>query len=107
MSNLLPEQFSEFESLASIWSCPTERERHTVRLTSEFEHLQQLYDAVLPEIERIVAHLNQFPMGALPPQQQNLLNLCFSCMEVALPVEAHGQSTVPGGFEPERFKVDF
>ena len=78
-----------------------------MRLTSEFAQLQQLYDAVIPEIERIVAHLNQFPMGALPPQEQNLLNLSFSCMEVALPVEAHGQSTVPGGFEPARFKVDF
>ncbi|MBL4621060.1 MAG: hypothetical protein JKY89_01555 [Immundisolibacteraceae bacterium] len=107
MSNLLPEPFREFESLAAIWSCGTERERHTVRLTSEFEQLQQLYDAVLPEIERIVAHLNQFPMGGLPTQEQNLLNLSFSCMEVALPVEAHGQSTVPGGFEPERFMVDF
>ena len=107
MSNLLPDQFSEFEQLAQTWACATERARHTVRLTSEFGQLQQLYDAVLPSVERIVAHLNQFPMGELPPQEQNLLNLTFSCMEVALPVEAHGQSTVPGGFEPERFMVDF
>ena len=107
MSNLLPDQFSEFEKFAQTWSRPTERERHTVRLTSEFEQLQQLYDAVLPQIEKMVAHLNQFPMGELPEQEQNLLNLTFSCMEVALPVEAHGQTTVPGGFEPARFLVDF
>ena len=107
MSNLLPDPFSEFEGFAQKWACSTERERHTVRLTSEFEQLQQLYDAVLPQIEEMVAHLNQFPMGELPEQEQNLLNLTFSCMEVALPVEAHGQTTVPGGFEPARFLVDF
>ena len=107
MNQRLPSQFAELESLAEVWACATERERHTRRLTSEFEQLKQLYDAVLPEVEQIVAHLNQFPMGELPEQEQNLLNLSLSCMEVALPVEAHGQTTVPGGFDPARFEVDF
>jgi len=46
-------------------------------------------------------------MGALPEPEQNLLNLALSCMEVALSVEAHGQTTVSGGFDPAHFEVDF
>jgi len=46
-------------------------------------------------------------MDELPAPEQNLLNLALSCMEVALPVEAHGQTTVPGGFDSARFEVDF
>lgn len=107
MNQKLPSQFAAFESLAVVWACATERERHTLRLTSEFEQLKQLYDAVLPELEQIVAYLNQFPMGELPEQEQNLLYLALSCMEVTLAVEAHGQTTVPGGFDPARFEVDF
>jgi len=62
---------------------------------------------VLPRVEEIVGHPNQFPMDALPEPEQNLPNLALSCREVALPVEAHGQTTVPGGFDPAHFEVDF
>ncbi len=104
---LLPDEFSGLEDLAATWALQSERDRHTTRLNAEFGQLKQLYDAVLPRIEEIATYLDQFPMDGLPTPQQNLLNLSFSCMEVALPVEAHGQSTVPGGFDSARFMVEF
>lgn len=107
MNQRLPGEFSALEPQAAIWSLATERERHTTRLNAKFEQLQSLYDEVLPRIEEIASYLNQFPMDDLPAQQQNLLHLALSCMEVCLPVEAHGQTTVPRGFEPSRFIVDF
>ena len=107
MSQQLPTQFAEFEKFVAVWSLTSERARHSTRLTVEFEQLKSLYEAVLPRLEEIASHLNKFPMDGLPEPQQHLLNLALSCMEVALPVEAHGQTTVPGGFDPARFQVDF
>lgn len=107
MGKLLPIEFLDLENHAVVWSLATERERHTTRLTTAFEQLQSLYDDVLPRVEKISQHLNQFPMDELPPPEQNLLNLALSCMEVTLAVEAHGQSTVPRGFDHARFQVDF
>ena len=107
MSKILPTEFSDLENHAAVWSLATERERHTTRLTADFDQLQSLYDDVLPKVEEIAKHLNQFPMDELPPSEQNLLNLALSCMEVTLAVEAHGQTTVPRGFDHARFEVDF
>jgi len=107
MSGQLPEGFKQLEPFLAEWDLSTERERHTTRLTASIEASQQLYDALLPQIEPIAGYLADFDVHALPPAEQSLLNLALSFMEVSLAVECLKQPTVPGGFAHERFEVLF
>lgn len=98
----LPEAFRDLERFSG-WSLETERERQYKRLASEMGELQEVYDAVLPRMEEIVAHLNQFPLDTLPEEARHLLNLCLSVVEVSNAVEMFGQPAVIDGFDAERF----
>lgn len=107
MAHPLPAPFADLQPLADRYALPTERERHAERLKGPFVDLKALYDAVLPRLDAIHAHLKHHPWPALPPAEQSLLNLALALMEVSLAVESHGQPTVPHGFDHTRFKVWF
>ncbi len=107
MAYPLPAAFADLQAHADRYALSTERERHAERLKGPFTDLQALYDAVLPRLDAIHAHLKQHPWPDLPAAEQSLLNLALALMEVSLAVESHRQPTVPFGFEPARFKVHF
>ena len=107
MAHALPAAFADLQTFADRYALPTERERHTERLKGPFGDLKALYDAVLPRLGDIHAHLKTHPWPNLPPAEQSLLNLALALMEVALAVESHGQPTVPHGFDHTRFRVWF
>ena len=107
MSRLLPTAFNDLQDFADRFALPTERERHHERLHADFADLQALYNAVLPRIDEIHDYLAQFPWPDLPERERNLLNLALALIEVSLAVESHGQSTVPYGFDHDRFEVTF
>ncbi|RLA10076.1 MAG: hypothetical protein DRQ60_08410 [Gammaproteobacteria bacterium] len=107
MSARLPEQFASLEGFLDQWDLPTERARHTTRLTSPIEDSQALYDALLPCIEPIAEFFGDRDLAGFSAAEQSLLNLSLSFMEVSLTVEALKSPTVPGGFAYERFEVLF
>lgn len=107
MTKRLPEAFVDLTPFTDRWCLATERERHTCRLTSDFADLEALYNALLPRMESLVAHLREFDQDNLPEPEYNLFLLALCFMEVSLAVEAHGQSTVPHGFDYRRFEVGF
>ncbi|MEA3219131.1 hypothetical protein [Immundisolibacter sp.] len=107
MAHPLPAAFADLQSFADRYALDTERERHAERLKGPFEDLKALYDAVLPRLDAIHAHLKQYPWPDLPSAEQSLLNLALALMEVSLAVESHGQPTVPFGFDHTRFRVHF
>lgn len=104
---VLPAPFADLEPLAGRYVLSTERERHTARLTSPYADLKNFYDTVLPRMPDINAHLAAQPWPGLPAPEQCLMDLGLFLMEVALAVEAHGQPTVPYGFDWRRFEVHF
>lgn len=102
----LPKGFEDLAWLAD-WALPTERARHAKRVATPIEELQRVYDTLLPRIEGMIAHLDQFPVDALPPAEQNLMLLTLAFVEVSLSVELLHSPTVPDGFAPSRFEVHF
>jgi len=102
----LPEGFQDFSWLAD-WALPTERARHSKRVITPLPELQRIYDVLLPRIETMIAHLDQFPVHDLPPAEANLMLLALAFVEVSLSVELLHSPTVPDGFEPSRFEVHF
>ncbi|MEL0083687.1 MAG: hypothetical protein VW985_11715 [Gammaproteobacteria bacterium] len=105
MSAQLPAPFQSLEPFVEVWDLGSERERHTTRLNAPIEESQKLYDALLPQIEPIAEYLESFDLNNLPAQEQSLLNLALSFMEVSLTVECLKSPTVPGGFAFDRFEV--
>jgi hypothetical protein len=100
---LLPEPFRDLEPFASAWGLTTEAERSRQRRASTMEEIQMFYDAMLPRMEATLDYLNRFPLDAMPPAAQRLLNLTLSLAEVAPAVELFKQPTVIDGYDASRF----
>lgn len=97
-------QFADLESLATRWALPTERARMEQRLKASMGELQELYDKVMPRLESLIAHLNNYLLGAIPPQEQALEYLAYATVEASLAVERFKQPAVPDSFDARRFR---
>ena len=94
MPRRLPPEFSDLEPFAD-WALPSERERYAKRLSSSMDELQAFYDAALPRLEDAASYLEQLPLDNLPEDATQLLQLCYSLINVSFPVEAWHQPRVP------------
>jgi nitric oxide reductase activation protein len=84
----LPESFLDLEPLID-WSLERERQRTEKREASTMDEVRAFYDAVFPRMEEIVAHLDAFPLDALPEKEQRLFLLTLSLVEVSNLVERY------------------
>ena len=102
MTQQFPAPFADLESVAE-WALATEGQRARKRRDSSMAEISSFYDAVLPRMDAIIEHLNQFPLDNMPDDAQRLLHLALSLAEVATAVELFNHPLVPGGYDPERF----
>ena len=101
---LLPEGFASLESWVADWAHATQNRRWDKRLTSSREEITAFYHALLPELERILEHVDRFPLGELPPESARLYDLAMMHAEIAPNVELYGgDPNVPYSFEERRF----
>lgn len=101
----LPAQFSHLEAFKR-WSLATETERNQLRNSSRMEEIVAFKDAMLADVDAVVAFLNGFPLNAMPPEPLALMHMLLSLAEVAPAVEAYNQPGVIDGYEPARFVAD-
>jgi hypothetical protein len=94
-SRMLPAEFADLEPFAARWSLATEPERWAQRQTSSIESMRELYDAVFPRYEAVLAYCARFPLGDLPEDARNLLYLVFSFVMVSFPVEVWNGPRIP------------
>ncbi len=99
----LPEPFQSLEPF-SAWALATERERRAKRLSSSMEDIQAFYDALFPQLEAVVAYLDQFPLDQLPAEAQPLYYLTLSLVEVTSAVELYHNPHIFEAIEPTRFR---
>ncbi len=99
----LPEPFQGLEPFR-VWALATERERRAKRLSSSMEEIQAFYDALFPQLEAVVAYLDQFPLDQLPAQAQPLYYLTLSLVEVTSAVELYHNPHIFEAIEPARFR---
>ena len=86
MSTSLPKGFAALEPLTEEWGLPTQNARQAKRRNSSTETLQEFYDAVVPLLPKILAHVDEFPMGELPPDSMRLFYLSLALAEGAMGV---------------------
>jgi hypothetical protein len=87
----LPAEFADLEPFAATWCLATEPERWDRRMASTMDELLAFYDAAFPRLEAAIEHCDGFPLDALPPDVERLLQLVYSVVMVAMAVEIFGQ----------------
>ena len=92
---MLPADFADLEPYAPAWCLATEPERQAKRFSSSMEEMQEFYDAIVARSEDAIRHLDTFSLDALPEEEQNLLHLVYSMIQVSFPIECWHQPTVP------------
>ena len=105
MSGRLPSEFSDLEPWVE-WALPTMAERSARRQASSMDQLQAFYDAMLPRMEAVLAHLAGIAVGDGDPENARLLDLTKSLAEIAPAVELFGEPTISYGYEVSRFTAD-
>lgn len=107
MSNIisqLPADFTALEPFVAKWALGTSKQRHLARLNSTKEELQAFYDAILPEMRKLLTALDQYSLGSLPEELHKLYWLSLSFAEIAPHIELYkGSVGVPYAFEETRF----
>jgi hypothetical protein len=104
MTNRLPEEFAALEPFAEKWGLETQDERQAKRLGSSSAEIKEFYDAITPFIPRIMAIVDGYPLGELPPSLRCLFAMALSLAEIAPHVELYrGNVGVPHAFAEMRF----
>lgn len=102
---VLPAPFAHLTPFIG-WSLATETERNRMRNTSDMRDIIAFKDAMLADVDAIVAWLDNYPLNAMPPEAQALMHMLLSLAEVAPAVEAYHQPGVIDGYDPTRFVAD-
>jgi hypothetical protein len=92
---MLPAEFADLEAFAPAWCLASEPERWSKRLSSTMTEIRAFYDAIVPQAEAVITHLDNFSLDALPEEETNLLHLVYSMIQVSFPVECWHQPNVP------------
>lgn len=101
----LPAAFADLQRFVPEWTLDGEGPRNTKRLASDMKALQDFYDALLPRMPDIMAHLDQHPIDAPPPPERALLALALMFMEVAPAIELFHQPDVVDAFPMDRYAI--
>lgn len=102
---VLPEQFAQLKPFIA-WSLATETERNIKRHESSMEEIEAFANAMLENVDAVVAHLNAFDVNALPHEERSLFCMLLSLAEVAPAIEFYQQQAVVDGYDPRRFPAE-
>lgn len=88
-AGVLPAGFDDLERFVADYALPTERQRCQKRLSVTLPELHIFYDAILPRMNDVMDHLQQFPddLAAAPLPARNLYHLAQSYFEASNPIE--------------------
>ena len=99
---MLPEAFADLAPWLD-WALEPERARTAKKVASSMEEINAFYDAAMPRMEEIIAHLEGFSGGAMPAPVHRLYLLTLSLVEVANLVEIYKRREVIEACDPLHF----
>jgi hypothetical protein len=83
----LPEQYAYLRPFIRDWALSTEKDRFHKLHTTSLADLKVFYDAMLPRMDDILDYLNQYTIGAMPPDARTLFDLAMTFAETAHPLD--------------------
>lgn len=105
--NVLPNGFQELEPFVADWARPTFCERYGQRLANSYAELKTFYDAILPRMDDIMRHVDNYAMAGMPPDALRLARLAQAFMVVSPAAELFQQGPVPYGHDWTRVDVNY
>ena len=100
----LPSPFAALEAFVADWALPTEDQRSRRRWACGPDDFQAFYDAMLPRLDEVLAHLDQYALDDIPADARRLFRLGLAFAEMAAHIELYGGATkVPNSFDQSRF----
>lgn len=103
----LPEGFEDLAGWLNEWALKTEQQRFGKRVRSTIEDIRPFYDAMLARMPAIMEHLSRLPVEGLAPEDEALMKLALSYVEISRCFEAWGQIDVRADFfKPEYLHTD-
>ncbi len=99
----LPEAFADLAPWLD-WALEPERARTEKREASSMAKIRAFYDAVLPRLEEMIRHLEDYRSGATPTPQHRLYLISLSLVEVANLVELYKRREVVEACDPLRYE---
>ena len=98
------QQFADLLPLLEQWALPSEQARSQVRWHTDADGFQAFYAAVLPRLDELLAFVDRYELGALPPEVLPFFHLLLAFAEAAPHCELYGGSNrVPNSFDAARF----
>jgi hypothetical protein len=84
-----------FEHLArhADWVLPDHLERQRKRAASELAVVKAFFDALYPDMERIMAYLKGVPMESMSEADKNLFRLAATWFEMSHPIDLNWPDT--------------
>ena len=86
-ASILPAAFSDLEPLVEQWCLPTEQARYLKLHSVSIAELRIFYDRMMPRMEAVLQHLNQFQVSGLPEAERRLFDLAMTFAETAHPID--------------------
>ena len=99
----LPEEFADLAPWLH-WALEPERARTEKREASLMAEIRAFYDAVLPHLEEMIRHLEDYSDGDMPAPQHRLYLISLSLVEVANLVELYKRREAVEACDPLRYK---
>jgi len=83
----LPAAFGDLQPLVAEWALRGQTARYHHMLEAGIDRLRAFYDMMMPRMEAIIDHLNQFELDRLPAAEQTLFDLAATFAETAHPID--------------------
>ena len=88
-----PKGFEDMSRFAPDWVLNGPLERQSRRSERSLDTVKAFYQALAPEMERIIEYLKTVPMDAMRPADKNLYRLAATWMEMSHPVDLRWNDT--------------
>jgi hypothetical protein len=102
---LLPAGFEDLEPLVDYWAGADGQTRWDRRARAEMADIKAFYDQMVPRADAALAHLQPFPLDAMPEPEARLFRLVLSLAQAAMAVELHGQPRAPHSPYPHGIRL--
>jgi hypothetical protein len=83
----LPEAFADLAPFVDEWALGSEQQRFHKLHAVTIDQLRVFYDAMLPRLQAVLQHLNQYRIGELPEGERTLFDLAMTFAETAHPID--------------------
>lgn len=105
MDHSFPTGFEELERFLPYWDVPTSQDRIDRRSRASWAENREFYDAMLARGADILAHVEQFPLDAIPEDSARLFRLLLALAHVSMSIELHGQVIAPNAPFPNSIMI--